>query len=193
VVSGDASRASSGGATVSGHLKAIVREGDEVLAEGAETVAAATLELLARSVEPEQRLEPVVEREPLLQLAEELPHGDEAVTFRVDELGGGSEAKRGPAVLGVEPAIGRRSGRSPGDERLHQGGDRSVVVDGVSYVLGGDIITRADGDRVTTPEDLSSLVMAKEPGDTLALEIHRGDSQRTVDVTLGRRPSEPAG
>jgi S1-C subfamily serine protease len=50
-----------------------------------------------------------------------------------------------------------------------------------------------DGDKVTVPEDLSGLVMAKEPGDVLALEIQRGDFQRTVNVTLGRRPSEPAG
>ena len=82
---------------------------------------------------------------------------------------------------------------SPAQRAGLRGGDRPVVVDGVSYVLGGDIITRADGARVTEPEDLSGLVMAKEPGDTLALEIHRGDSQRTVNVTLGRRPSETAG
>ncbi|HYY75391.1 MAG TPA: trypsin-like peptidase domain-containing protein [Gaiellaceae bacterium] len=82
---------------------------------------------------------------------------------------------------------------SPAERAGLRGGDRTVVVDGVSYVLGGDIITRVDGDKVTVPEDLSGLVMAKEPGDVLALEIQRGDFQRTVNVTLGRRPSEPAG
>jgi S1-C subfamily serine protease len=82
---------------------------------------------------------------------------------------------------------------SPAAEAGLRGGEQQVVVDGVSYVLGGDIVTRADGERVAAPDDLSSIVMAKKPGDALTLEIRRGDSKRTVSVTLGRRPSDPAG
>jgi S1-C subfamily serine protease len=91
-------------------------------------------------------------------------------------------------VLVVDVAAG-----SPASEAGLRAGNQQVVVDGVSYVLGGDIITRAEGQKVATPDDLSGIVMAKKPGDALTLEIHRGDSKRTVSVTLGRRPSEPAG
>jgi S1-C subfamily serine protease len=95
-------------------------------------------------------------------------------------------ASEGALVAAVRPG-------SPADQAGLRGGDQQVVVDGVSYVLGGDIITRADGEEVATPEDLSAIVMAKKPGDALTLEIHRGDSKRTVSVTLGRRPSDSSG
>ncbi|MGH3046330.1 MAG: S1C family serine protease [Gaiellaceae bacterium] len=102
-----------------------------------------------------------------------------------------SDAFRLPVSEGV--LVAAVSPGSPADRAGLRGGSQQVVVDGVSYVLGGDIITRADGAEVTEPEDLSGLVMAKEPGDTLTLEIHRGDSERTVSITLGRRPSERSG
>jgi S1-C subfamily serine protease len=82
---------------------------------------------------------------------------------------------------------------SPAAEAGLRGGNRSVVIDGQTYVVGGDIITRADGREVTSPDDLQSIVMAKEPGDSLTLEIHRGDAERTVSVTLGRQPNQTAG
>jgi S1-C subfamily serine protease len=85
-----------------------------------------------------------------------------------------------------------RSG-SPAAKAGLQGGRTPVVVEGVSYVLGGDIVTKADGEDVETAEELGALVMEKDPGETMTLEVHRGDSKRTVSVTLGRRPSQPAG
>jgi S1-C subfamily serine protease len=85
-----------------------------------------------------------------------------------------------------------RSG-SPAAKAGLQGGRTPVVVEGVSYVLGGDIVTKADGEDVETAEELGALVMEKNPGETMTLEVHRGDSKRTVSVTLGRRPSQPAG
>jgi S1-C subfamily serine protease len=94
--------------------------------------------------------------------------------------------REGALIASVRPG-------SPAAKAGLRGGDQQVVVDGVSYVLGGDIVTRADGERVAAPDDLSSIVMAKKPGDALTLEIRRGDSKRTVSVTLGRRPSDPAG
>jgi S1-C subfamily serine protease len=78
---------------------------------------------------------------------------------------------------------------SPADEAGLEGGDTQVVVDGQSYVLGGDIVVRADGRPVRSPDDLSSVVSAKEPGDELELEITRDDERQTVTVTLGRQPA----
>ena len=85
---------------------------------------------------------------------------------------------------------------SPADEAGLQGGDQQVIVGGTSYVLGGDIVTAADGQSVATPDDLRRLIMEKEPGEAMTLEVHRGDrgeSERTVSVTLGRQPAEPSG
>jgi S1-C subfamily serine protease len=85
---------------------------------------------------------------------------------------------------------------SPADEAGLQGGDQQVIVNGVSYVLGGDIITAADGEPLTSPDDLRRMIMDKEPGEAMTLEVQRGDrgeSQRTVSVTLGRQPAEPSG
>ncbi len=46
---------------------------------------------------------------------------------------------------------------------------------------------------MASPTTLQTIVMAKKPGDILTLEIRRGDQKRTVSVTLGRQPDEPAG
>jgi S1-C subfamily serine protease len=91
---------------------------------------------------------------------------------------------RGVLVTQVVPG-------SPADEAGLQGGELPpVVVNGQSYVLGGDIITRADGKPVESADELGDTVAAKEPGDELALEVQRdGDAER-VTVELGRRPTE---
>jgi S1-C subfamily serine protease len=85
---------------------------------------------------------------------------------------------------------------SPADEAGLEGGDQQVIVGGTSYVLGGDIVTAADGQSVATPDDLRRLIMERKPGEAMTLEVHRGDrgdSQRTVSVTLGRQPAGPSG
>jgi S1-C subfamily serine protease len=82
---------------------------------------------------------------------------------------------------------------SPAAEAGLRGSTRSVVIDGQTYQLGGDIVTKVDGQEVTSPDDVQSIVMAKEPGDSLTLEIHRGEEQRTVSVTLGRQPTQTQG
>jgi S1-C subfamily serine protease len=82
---------------------------------------------------------------------------------------------------------------SPADQAGLQGGDQQVIVGGRSYVLGGDIVLRADGQPVTSPDELRTIIMEKSPGDPLTLEIQRGQSQRTVNVTLGQQPAQSGG
>jgi S1-C subfamily serine protease len=82
---------------------------------------------------------------------------------------------------------------SPADQAGLQGGEQQVIVDGTSYALGGDIVTRADGRAVASPDELRTMVMEKEPGDSMSLEVHRGDSTRTVNVILGQQPAETGG
>ncbi len=82
---------------------------------------------------------------------------------------------------------------SPADEAGIRDGDRQVIVGGQSYVLGGDIVTAADGEQVASADDLRRLIAEKDPGDAMTLDIRRGESKRTVSVTLGRRPIAPSG
>src|SRR5688500_4277661 len=76
---------------------------------------------------------------------------------------------------------------SPAEDAGLKAGDRQVIIGGTSYRLGGDIVTAADGEQVASPDDLRRLIGAKDPGDAMTLDIRRGESKRTVSVTLGRR------
>jgi S1-C subfamily serine protease len=99
-----------------------------------------------------------------------------AETFRLP-------AERGVLVTDVVPG-------SPADEAGLEGGDTTVVVNGESYRLGGDIVTRADGKPVASAEELGDAVADKEPGDEIELEVRREDETEQVTVELGRRPAE---
>ena len=55
----------------------------------------------------------------------------------------------------------------------------------------GDAITSIAGAAVTGQQDLASIVAARKPGDTLALEVLAADgAKRTVTVTLGDNPAK---
>jgi S1-C subfamily serine protease len=79
---------------------------------------------------------------------------------------------------------------SPAARAGLQGGKTNVVVDGESYLLGGDVIVKADGQDVTSSDDLGGIVASNQPGDQLELEINRDGETQTITVTLGRRPSD---
>jgi S1-C subfamily serine protease len=74
-----------------------------------------------------------------------------------------------------------------------RGGTTQVIVDGVSYLVGGDVVTSADGRTIESAEQLRSVVTSKQPGDDLALEIHRQNETKEVTVKLGRQPNTPVG
>jgi S1-C subfamily serine protease len=91
--------------------------------------------------------------------------------------------KRGVLVTEVVPG-------SPAEEAGLEGGDASVVVDGQTYRLGGDVIVRIGDRTVTSADEVQDIVTAKNPGDKLSLELDREGTKRTVTVTLGRRPAD---
>jgi putative serine protease PepD len=53
----------------------------------------------------------------------------------------------------------------------------------------GDKITAFDGKQVTNADDLTAAVAAKAPNDKVTLTILRDGSTKSIDVTLGVRPS----
>jgi len=65
-------------------------------------------------------------------------------------------------------------------------GGSAPVTDGLRrYMTGGDLIVGADGKPVATQLDLNLALNRKRPGDTIQLEIYRGQQKMNVTVTLG--------
>jgi putative serine protease PepD len=82
---------------------------------------------------------------------------------------------------------------SGADKAGLQAGDTEVVVAGLSYVLGGDIIVAFDGKKISSIEELRDAISAKKPGDQVTLVIYRDANKTSVKVTLGRQPASPQG
>ncbi len=57
-------------------------------------------------------------------------------------------------------------------------------------LLAGDIVLSVDGKDVTPDQTLSFLVANIEPGSRVPLELLRNGQRMSVDVTVGKRPSE---
>ena len=74
-----------------------------------------------------------------------------------------------------------------------RGGTKQVVVEGESYQLGGDVITKADGMTVTSTERLREIVSEHKPGQTLSVEYYRdrGTEPLKAEVKLGRQSPLP--
>ena len=67
-------------------------------------------------------------------------------------------------------------------------GTTSVIVQGTSYRVGGDIIVAVNGAPVNTFEQLRDAIARKKPGDKLSLEIFRHNAKKSITVTLGQAP-----
>jgi len=57
---------------------------------------------------------------------------------------------------------------------------------------GGDVIVAINGKRVSAPEDVSSAIADKAPGNRVEVEIRRRGELKKVELTLGRRPASAA-
>jgi S1-C subfamily serine protease len=76
-----------------------------------------------------------------------------------------------------------------------RGGTSQVVVEGESYQLGGDVITKADGVSVSTTEELREIVSELKPGDSLPVVFYRvtanGSELLKAQIRLGRQSPLP--
>jgi S1-C subfamily serine protease len=69
-----------------------------------------------------------------------------------------------------------------------RGGSRGQVIDGVLIPLGGDVVTKADGQDMKGIYDLILYMQRnKRPGDKISLTIIKGSNEMVVTVTLGMR------
>ena len=78
---------------------------------------------------------------------------------------------------------------SPAAKAGIRGGQRQITLQDQVYVTGGDVITRIDGQAVTSNEQLSTLITRHKPGDQVTVTVARGSSTTTLRVTLGTRPT----
>ena len=75
-------------------------------------------------------------------------------------------------------------------------GDVGVVIQDITVGSGADLAGLESGDRVLTVdgapvtsfEELAGLITNNFPGDSIELEIVRGETNRTISATLGDRP-----
>lgn len=86
--------------------------------------------------------------------------------------------------------VGESTKGSPADKLGIDGGDRQVVVDGQSYVLGGDIIVEFDGKKLDSMRALADAVNTKQPGDRVKLVWFHEDKRHAETVKLGTRPEQ---
>lgn len=73
------------------------------------------------------------------------------------------------------------------------GGTRQVVIGNAIVIIGGDVVTAADGQVITNAEDLRRLIRKHQPGERMKLEVLRtnrqGEFKRSaVEVKLGELP-----
>ena len=76
----------------------------------------------------------------------------------------------GVLVAKVEPG-------SPAAKAGLQGGNTQATIAGVTYTLGGDVITKIDGKEIKDFSVLADTISQKQPGDTVTLEVfHDGQT-----------------
>ena len=79
---------------------------------------------------------------------------------------------------------------SPADEGGLTGSDRTEVVNGIQYALGGDTITAINGSKIRDMTDLIAyLANNTRPGDEVLLDVvHKDGESEQVSIVLGTRP-----
>ncbi|MBN9622120.1 MAG: PDZ domain-containing protein, partial [Actinobacteria bacterium] len=54
----------------------------------------------------------------------------------------------------------------------------------------GDVITALGEEKIASTEDLVAAIAAREPGETVTLEVERNGRSTALKVTLGTQPAE---
>jgi S1-C subfamily serine protease len=129
-----------------------------------------------------------------------------SVRYSLDQLRGGGKVEY--AFLGVTSeslypqladhlGIDSKSGAlitdvvngSPADNAGLKGSTGETTFQLQHVKTGGDVVIAVDGKPVFQNNDLSELIAAHKPGDTVKLDIIRDGQHATADVTLGSRPA----
>ncbi|WP_158789551.1 S1C family serine protease [Granulicella sp. L46] len=74
-----------------------------------------------------------------------------------------------------------------------KGGNQLAYKGRTQVMLGGDLIVGCDDQKITSPQDLSNALNAHHAGDTVVLEIYRGQQPMKIKVTLSDAKQAPSG
>ena len=78
---------------------------------------------------------------------------------------------------------------TPAEKAGLRGGDEEILIEGVPFKIGGDVITAIDDHPVQNFDDLLAyLGRYGAPGDTVTLTVHREGETLKLSLTLGVRP-----
>jgi S1-C subfamily serine protease len=70
-------------------------------------------------------------------------------------------------------------------------GSSSVIINGMGYCLGGDVITAIDGVKVNSVLALRAVISSHDPGETLMLHVvHQDGKSKDYPVKLGTQPQQ---
>ncbi|MFT4049092.1 MAG: trypsin-like peptidase domain-containing protein [Solirubrobacterales bacterium] len=72
---------------------------------------------------------------------------------------------------------------------LTAGGGDTVQINGAQFNLDADIITKIGGKDVTTSSEVQQEVLKHKAGDKIEIEVVRDGKEKSIDVTLGSRPT----
>ncbi len=72
-----------------------------------------------------------------------------------------------------------------------RGGTRRVEVGNAIIVIGGDLLTIIDGEKVESAEEFHRIMKGKKPGEKVRLTLWRGKEKREIEIKLGERPRRP--
>jgi serine protease Do len=89
-------------------------------------------------------------------------------------------------VLVQQVAVG-----SPADLAGLHGSFKPVIINGSPTLIGGDILVAADGQTITSLQDLESFLGNTQPGQTVTLTIIRDQQTMGITLTLGSQPTNP--
>jgi len=76
----------------------------------------------------------------------------------------------------------------PAERAGLRGGNEQAYVGNTPIMLGGDLILAIDGQQITDPQDISSIMDKHQAGDIVSLTILRGQRKMTFKLKLGEAP-----
>lgn len=87
------------------------------------------------------------------------------------------------------PYLGISVGDDPAGAGARVDGVRASSPASKAGLMGGDVIVAVGGAKITSANQLTSVVAQHQPGDTLRLTVKRDGATLQVDATLGTRPA----
>jgi serine protease Do len=110
----------------------------------------------------------------------------------VQKLRSGQEIERGYLGIQIQPVAGDLANSL--DLPQNRGEFVQSVEPGQAAdkagIKPGDVVTKVNGQNVTSDQTLSFLVANIAPGTRIPIELYREGQRRTVTVTVGKRPSD---